>query len=127
MVVWRCRRRDHAEIRAVSIGPCVATPDGFDPAGVEILLRVDGRIRWSGRIEPTTETMVDLLVEASGAGVRPGQIIGAGTCQEWPGTGSGGRIHMGSIVEVEVRGLGILRTTIGGRPAAAGAPAASIS
>jgi hypothetical protein len=114
MVVWSCYRAGRGEIRAVAIGPLVATPDGFDPEGVGVDLHVDGRVRWSGRIEATRETFVDMVVEASRTGIRAGQIIGAGASPEWPGIGgSGGRIGVGSVVEVEVEGLGILRTGIG--------------
>jgi fumarylacetoacetate (FAA) hydrolase len=113
---------------ASALGPVLVTPDELGgprarPAGV-MVARINGVERSRGELADLHHPFGALVAHASrDARVRPGDIIGSGTV----GTGCllelravhGGEQHpwlaVGDVVELEVAGIGILRTTIGPR------------
>lgn len=95
---------------AISLGPCLVTPDEFEPFGAEVTVRVDGE-RWARfRLGSLRWTFLEALARASReAGVRPGELYGSG-----PVRVSGRRaLRPGAVVEVETEGVGVLRTRLG--------------
>jgi 2-keto-4-pentenoate hydratase/2-oxohepta-3-ene-1,7-dioic acid hydratase in catechol pathway len=99
-------------------GPCVVVDEGLDPANMQIRVRVNGEVRQDG----TTADMVYTYEEAAAhvseyLGLRPGDMVTsgtpAGTAVEAGEHGSRW-LAAGDVTEVEVVGVGVLRTTVGG-------------
>ncbi|HXF56619.1 MAG TPA: fumarylacetoacetate hydrolase family protein, partial [Actinomycetota bacterium] len=95
---------------AMSLGPCLVTPDEFEPFGAEVTVRVDGE-RWARfRLGSVRWTFLEALARASReTGLQPGELYGSG-----PVRVSGRRgLGPGAVVEVEAAGVGVLRTRLG--------------
>jgi len=98
-----------------SIGPWIVTSDELDPRGPhDIATRVNGELRQ----QDSTERLMfpfDFLIAylSTFATLKPGDMIATGTP-----TGAGARftpprwLKPGDVVEVESRGIGILRNTV---------------
>ncbi|MBR0966737.1 fumarylacetoacetate hydrolase family protein [Bradyrhizobium diazoefficiens] len=101
--------------RSGSIGPWLVTSDELDPRGPhDIVTRVNGEVRQ----QDTTERLMfpfDYLISylSTFATLKPGDMIVTGTP-----TGAGVRfdpprwLKVGDVVEVESRGIGVLRNTV---------------
>ncbi|XSC46968.1 fumarylacetoacetate hydrolase family protein [Bradyrhizobium sp. RDT10] len=101
--------------RSGSIGPWIVTSDECDPRGPhDIITRVNGELRQSD----TTERLMfpfDFLIAylSTFATLKPGDMIATGTP-----TGAGAWftpprwLKPGDVVEVESKGIGILRNTV---------------
>jgi 2-keto-4-pentenoate hydratase/2-oxohepta-3-ene-1,7-dioic acid hydratase in catechol pathway len=101
--------------RSGSIGPWIVTSDELDPRDPhDIATRVNGELRQ----QDSTERLMfpfDVLIAylSTFATLKPGDMIATGTP-----TGAGARftpprwLKPGDVVEVESRGIGILRNTI---------------
>jgi 2-keto-4-pentenoate hydratase/2-oxohepta-3-ene-1,7-dioic acid hydratase in catechol pathway len=101
--------------RSGSIGPWLVTSDELDPRGPhDIVTRVNGEVRQ----QDTTERLMfpfDYLISylSTFATLKPGDMIVTGTP-----TGAGVRfdpprwLKIGDVVEVESRGIGVLRNTV---------------
>jgi hypothetical protein len=97
-----------------SFGPWVVTADEFDPSEAAVAVRIDGRIRGRGKISATRSTFASTVAQASEEdGVRPGDLFGSGR----PNVLSPTSWHLrpGSVVEVAVEGIGLLRTAVATR------------
>lgn len=96
-----------------AIGPCIVTPDEFDPSDAVMTARINGK-EWSrgnsgdmhfswGRVLEHLSMEEELV---------PGDLIGSGTV----GTGCGADldkwIQPGDVIELEIEGIGVLRNTI---------------
>ena len=98
-----------------SIGPWIVTSDELDPRGPhDIATRVNGEVRQ----QDSTERLMfpfDFLIAylSTFATLKPGDMIATGTP-----TGAGARftpprwLKPGDVVEVESKGIGILRNTV---------------
>jgi len=96
---------------AFSFGPCIVTTDEFDRQDAAVKVRVDGRIRSRGTFRAVPSTFAGLVAESSrGQEVAPGDLYGSG-----PRARARMDIHPGAVVEVEVEGIGVLRTIVGHR------------
>lgn len=97
---------------AVAIGPLVATEDTLDLGDAVMDVVVDGRLLSRASLAWTERAFARTLAEASaGDGIRPGELYAAlapGASRRRPRP-----LAAGSVVEVEVSGLGVLRTTVG--------------
>jgi 2-keto-4-pentenoate hydratase/2-oxohepta-3-ene-1,7-dioic acid hydratase in catechol pathway len=100
------------------IGPWLVTPDEIpDPYDLTMTARVNGQ-EWSrGSSADMHWTFEDIISYISQSEtLYPGEFIGSGTCSGEGGHGCGlemGRfLSEGDVVELEVEGIGILRSTI---------------
>lgn len=116
---------------ATAVGPGLVTRDEFadriegERLTLEMTARVNGRELSRGNVASLYHPIPRLVAQASrDAELFPGDLIGTGTV----GTGcilelgpenTGGWLMPGDIVELEIERLGILRTMIVPRPAAA--------
>ncbi|UPK00499.1 fumarylacetoacetate hydrolase family protein [Bradyrhizobium sp. 170] len=101
--------------RSGSIGPWIVTSDECDPRGPhDIVTRVNGETRQSDSTERLMFPFDFLIAYLSTfATLKPGDMIATGTP-----TGAGARftpprwLKVGDVVEVESKGIGILRNTV---------------
>jgi fumarylacetoacetate (FAA) hydrolase len=126
---WSARDLQRSEMRvglgpakgkdfATSLGPIVVTPDELDGSRGEMVARINGEERSRGNLADMHWSWQQILEQAARNTVlRPGDVIGSGTV----GTGcilehgDGRWLQPGDLVELEVEGIGVLRTTIGPR------------
>ncbi len=101
---------------ATSLGPLVVTPDEFDGTGGTMVARVNGEERSRGSLSDMYWSWDDLLAHAArNTRLRPGDVLGSGTV----GTGCilehGDErwLQPGDVVELEVEGIGVLRSVVG--------------
>jgi len=100
---------------ATSLGPVVVTPDEFDGSGGTMLARVNGEERSRGNLADMYHSW-DAIVAHAGRNtkLRPGDVLGSGTV----GTGcilehgDGRWLQPGDVVELDVKGIGVLRNRI---------------
>ncbi len=116
---------------ATAVGPWLVTREEFadrikgEQLNLEMTARVNGRELSRGNVASLHHSIPRLVAQASrDAELYPGDLIGTGTV----GTGcilelgpehTGGWLKPGDVVELEIERLGVLRTTIVPRPAAA--------
>ena len=90
-----------------AVGPSMMTPDEFDASAGRVITRVDGVVKQDG---PLTDMIfgIETLIEfiTSVMTLEPGDLIATGTP---PGVGP---MLPGSMVQVEVTGLGILSNRV---------------
>jgi fumarylacetoacetate (FAA) hydrolase len=101
---------------ATSIGPVVVTVDEFDGCSGAMVARVNGEERSRGDLADMHWRWADLLHHAARNTVlRAGDLLGSGCV----GTGcilehgDGRWLQPGDVVELEVEGIGVLRSTVG--------------
>ncbi|QJY49925.1 fumarylacetoacetate hydrolase family protein [Pseudonocardia broussonetiae] len=97
-----------------SIGPCIATPDEFDPRTSRLQARVDGEV-WSTGTLGTMQFSFEEIVEwtSQEQTLQPGDLLGSGTVGKGCGVEIGRWIGQGSVVELEADGIGVLRNRVG--------------
>jgi fumarylacetoacetate (FAA) hydrolase len=100
---------------ATSLGPIVVTPDEFDGSEAEMVARVNGEERSRGNLRDLYWPWERLVEQAAlNTHLLPGDVIGSGT------VGSGCILELGDSrwlrpgdeVELEVKGLGVLRNRV---------------
>jgi len=105
---------------ATSLGPSVVTPDELGDLRLEMVARVNGEERSRGNMGDMYHSW-EAIIERASANTQlvPGDVIGSGTV----GTGcilehgDGRWLQPGDVVELEVEGIGVLRNSVGARPA----------
>jgi 2-keto-4-pentenoate hydratase/2-oxohepta-3-ene-1,7-dioic acid hydratase in catechol pathway len=101
---------------ASSIGPCIATADEFDPATAVMRARVDGEVWSEGTVGTMRFTFAEIIEWVSfEQRLLPGDILGSGTVGRGCGLELDRWIEPGSVVELEVDGIGLLRNRVGQR------------
>ena len=90
---------------ALGLGPVVVTPDELDPDGLEAVVRVDGENRLRGRFEGFDWTGARDLA-AEGTVLKPGDILAG------PTLGTVDSLELGRSVELDAKGIGVLRQTV---------------
>jgi fumarylacetoacetate (FAA) hydrolase len=103
---------------ATSIGPVVVTVDELDGSAGEMVARVNGEERSRGNLADMYHSWEAIVAQAlRNTHLRPGDLLGSGTV----GTGcilehgDGRWLQPGDVVELEVEGIGVLRSTVGPR------------
>jgi fumarylacetoacetate (FAA) hydrolase len=104
---------------ATSLGPVVVTPDELGDLRLEMVARVNGEERSRGNLGDMYHSW-EAILERAAANTRlvPGDVIGSGTV----GTGcilehgDGRWLQPGDVVELEVKGIGVLRNVVGPKP-----------
>ncbi len=109
---------------ATSLGPWLVTPDALEPHrladgrhDLTMIARVNGVERSRGNLRSVYHSFESLIAHASrDALLMPGDVIGSGTvgggCLLELTGGAGPWLAIGDTVELEVTGLGVLRTHI---------------
>jgi fumarylacetoacetate (FAA) hydrolase len=105
---------------ATSLGPSVVTPDELGDLRLEMVARVNGEERSRGNMGDMYHAW-EAIIERASANTQlvPGDVIGSGTV----GTGcilehgDGRWLQPGDVVELEVEGIGVLRNSVGAKPA----------
>ncbi len=99
---------------ASSIGPCIATPDEFDPPTARLEARIDGEV-WSVGSLATMHFSFPELVEwtSQEQTLRAGDLLGSGTVGRGCGVELDRWITQGCTVELEAEGIGVLRNRVG--------------
>lgn len=113
MTRWTHSAGGTSRLLAVSLGPLVVTPDDFEPSGLRVHLRTDGRALRSERLQITRGEILDSVARISGRReLRVGEALGIAA---FPGMEApdGFAVWPGTIVELEAAGLGTLRTCVG--------------
>ncbi|MBK8479729.1 MAG: fumarylacetoacetate hydrolase family protein [Proteobacteria bacterium] len=109
------QRRDGQYTRAkgfdtfAPLGPWLVS--GLDPAGLTITTRVDGELRQRGAVADMIFALPRLIATVTRVmTMLPGDVLTTGTP---PGVG---QAQVGSVVEVEIEGLGVLRNPVVAEP-----------
>ncbi len=96
------------------MGPCVASPDGFDLEDIELRTTVSGEVMQHSNTRDLIFSIVELIVYLSaGVTLEPGDVIATGTPS---GVGDGRKppryLREGDVVEVSVGGVGELANPV---------------
>jgi 2-keto-4-pentenoate hydratase/2-oxohepta-3-ene-1,7-dioic acid hydratase in catechol pathway len=100
--------------RSGPVGSTIVTADSLDAAGLHLETRVNGEVMQSGSTADMIFSIAELLAYASRTiTLRPGDLIATGTP---PGVGFVREppvfLVPGDVVEVEVEGIGMVRTPV---------------
>lgn len=100
-----------------SIGPAILTTDEFD-LGAQMTARIDGEV-WSQGTLGTMHFSYQEIIEwvSQDQTLRPGDLLGSGTVGGGCGLELDRWISEGSVVELEVEGIGVLRNSVSARGA----------
>ncbi len=100
------------------LGPCLVTADEIDPHDVDLEVRINGE-RWGGTntkdMHHTFESMI--AYTSQGLTLRAGEVLGSGTATGGSGLELDRWLQPGDRIEMEASGIGVLRNTVGPRPA----------
>lgn len=98
---------------ANAMGPCLVTPDEFDPTNALMRVRVNGEERGRGNSGSAYHSIADVIEYISNnTTLYPGDAIGMGTVGFGSGVEIGRPLVIGDVVELEVEGIGVLRNRI---------------
>ncbi|MGB0098692.1 MAG: fumarylacetoacetate hydrolase family protein [Nocardioides sp.] len=100
------------------LGPCIVTADELDPHDIDLEVRVNGE-RWGGAstkdMHHTFEAMIAYTSQS--LMLRPGEVFGSGTATGGSGVELDRWLEAGDLIEMEASGIGVLRNSVGPRPA----------
>lgn len=97
---------------ATSLGPCVVTADEFDPGrGLNMRVRVNGKT-WFETTGAQMHWSFPQMISYVGEGetVYPCDVYGSGTAYGGCGLDQDRKLPRNALVELEVDGIGVLRT-----------------
>lgn len=99
---------------AYGIGPWITTLDEVPQIdGLAGQVRVNGEVWSDTRVEDMVYTPDELVAYVSiGDNLQPGDIIGSGTLGFGSGLELGRKLNLGDVIELEVDGIGTLRSPI---------------
>ncbi len=98
---------------ANALGPCIVTADDFDETRAGMRVRVNGDLRSEGSCASMSLSFADLIAYISrDETLYPGEIICSGTVGRGCGFEIGKFLQHGDVVELEVDGIGVLRTRV---------------
>lgn len=99
---------------ATSLGPCLVTPDAFDPRdGATMRALVDGVVWFEGSCASMHWPFADIISWVSQTEwVMPGDVFGSGTAFGGCGLDQDRRIPRTCVVTFEVEGIGTLNTAV---------------
>lgn len=117
---------------ATTLGPVMVTADELasyregDRLALDMQVKVNGTLIGKDNLRQMAWSFAELVAYASrGTWVRPGDIIGSGTCGGgclvefwgWNGVETPGPVRIGDTVTMQVEGLGEISNTVVGSPA----------
>lgn len=95
------------------MGPCLVTPDELDPNNLKMEARINGETWSSGNTSDMYWSFAKIIEHVSKSEtLYPGDFIGSGTIAFGCGDELERWIKPGDNIELEVEGIGILRSTI---------------
>lgn len=95
------------------LGPCIVTTDEFDETRAAMRVRVNGELRSEGNSSSMSLSFADLISYVSqDETLYPGEILCSGTVGRGCGFELGKFLQHGDVVELEVEGIGRLRTRV---------------
>jgi 2-keto-4-pentenoate hydratase/2-oxohepta-3-ene-1,7-dioic acid hydratase in catechol pathway len=95
------------------LGPCLVTPDEFDPSNARMIARVNGSVWTDGNAGDMYYPFPKLIEYVSqDETLHPGDFLGSGTVGYGCGIEHGNFIKPGDVIELEVEGIGILRNRV---------------
>ena len=98
---------------AISIGPCVVTPDEFEPSGVHLVARIADEVWSEGSLDTTGPAFPEIIAEVSRTEeVVPGEIYGSAAFGYGYRVDPGKALRPGTVVELEAEGIGVLRNRV---------------
>jgi len=96
------------------LGPCIVTADELDAAHLAMRVSVNGELWGEDSSASMHHTFADMIAYASqGLTLHPGEVFGSGTAAGGSGLELDRWLAPGDVVELEIEGIGVLRTTIG--------------
>jgi 2-keto-4-pentenoate hydratase/2-oxohepta-3-ene-1,7-dioic acid hydratase in catechol pathway len=96
------------------LGPCIVTGDELDAGRLAMRVRVNGELWGEDSSASMHHTFADMIAYASqGLTLHPGEVFGSGTAAGGSGLELDRWLAPGDVVELEIEGIGVLRTTIG--------------
>lgn len=101
----------HPEAVPLALGPCVVTPDEFDPQTAVVTVRVDGEEWAKGNLNGIAADLVDAVTRASRVEhLEPGEAFAS---SPFDILGFEQRLWPGATIELEAEGIGVLTSTVG--------------
>jgi 2-keto-4-pentenoate hydratase/2-oxohepta-3-ene-1,7-dioic acid hydratase in catechol pathway len=95
------------------IGPCLVTPDEFDPSSARMVARVNGEVWSDGVAGAMYHSFARLIAHVSmSETIYPGDFFGSGTVGGGCGLELDRWIKPGDVIELEVEGIGVLRNRV---------------
>ena len=95
------------------LGPCIVTPDEFDPYDAKMIVYVNGEKRSEGNSRDMKYRFEDLIAFISDSEtLHPGELLCSGTVGGGCGMEVGKFLESGDVVELEIEGIGRLRTRV---------------
>ncbi|MEP4889080.1 MAG: fumarylacetoacetate hydrolase family protein [Aliiglaciecola sp.] len=96
------------------MGPCLVTPDEIDPANLKMEARINGETWSLGNTSDMYWSFAQIIEHVSKSEtLHPGDFIGSGTIAFGCGDELERWIEPGDNIELEVEGIGILRSQVG--------------
>lgn len=96
-----------------AVGPCLVTPDEFDPGNARMTARVNGETWSDGNVGTMHWTFAELIAHVSmSETLYSCDFFGSGTVGGGCGLELGKWLQPGDVVELEVEGIGILRNRV---------------
>ena len=95
------------------MGPCIVTPDEFDPTKAKMYARCNGEV-WSENVSGGMQFSFQEVIEymTREEPVYPGEIIGSGTVGGGCSLEHDRWLKPGDVLELEIEGIGILRNPV---------------
>lgn len=95
------------------LGPCLVTPDEFDPRNARMQARINDEVWSDGNARGMHYTFEDLIAHVSmSETIYPGDLFGSGTVGGGCGVELGKWLQPDDIVELEIEGIGVLRNRV---------------
>jgi 2-keto-4-pentenoate hydratase/2-oxohepta-3-ene-1,7-dioic acid hydratase in catechol pathway len=99
---------------ATAMGPTLVTTDAFDPGTAVLSARINGETWSTGTLGSMLFSFQEVVSHLSQAQpLVPGDVIGSGTVAGGCGWELDRWVRPGDVVELEVEGIGVLRSTVG--------------
>jgi 2-keto-4-pentenoate hydratase/2-oxohepta-3-ene-1,7-dioic acid hydratase in catechol pathway len=97
--------------RGNQLGPCLVTPDEVgDPHGLEVVVRVNGEVRFRGSTSDISHRAEDVFAWLGMiASIKPGSVMGFGTIPDCTGLDHDDFIDPGADIAITFERLGTLR------------------
>jgi 2-keto-4-pentenoate hydratase/2-oxohepta-3-ene-1,7-dioic acid hydratase in catechol pathway len=101
------------------LGPCIVTADEIDPSDVRLTVRINGEVWGSDTTANMHHTFASMIEYTSrNLTLRPGEVFGSGTAAGGSGLELNRWLQPGDVIEMEAKGIGVLRNKVGQRPTA---------
>lgn len=98
------------------MGPCMVTPDELDPGNLSMVAKINGEVWSQGNTSDMYWSFEQIIAHVSQSEtLHPGDFIGSGTIAFGCGDELERWIQPGDVIELEVEGIGVLRTVVGER------------